>query len=326
MRELQERRILVVDDEANIVSAVQRELNSPPFVRYRYKVEGFTDPVRALDRAREQAFDAVISDFRMPAMDGLDFLKALSLIQPNCARLILSGQTDMAALIQMINETHIYRFIPKPWHDYYLKGSVAQALVYNAALAENNELASLALKHNIPLPPIDENAIDQLLIVDDDPGVLSSLTRTLSARTRNDDLFTTIRSEISHQHGPILREGSINVQATPSPRQAIEMAARTEFSCVIADFKMPEMNGIDLLQHFSDLQPDCQRILLSGQINENDLILAVDSAHIFAFIDKPWSDYELKACIALALLRRRILRENRLLAEMVRKSGHFADR
>ncbi|MFZ2855385.1 MAG: response regulator [Rhodocyclaceae bacterium] len=175
------------------------------------------------------------------------------------------------------------------------------------------------------LPPVDKSMIDQLLIVDDDPGVLSSLTRTLSFHSRSDDLFTKIRSEVFHRHGPILREGSINVQTTSSPCQAIKMAASTEFSCLIADFKMPEMNGIDLLQNFSALQPDYQRILLSGQINENDLILAVDSAHIFAFIDKPWSDYELKACLALALLRRRILRENLQLAEMVRKSEHFAD-
>lgn len=325
MKELQERRILVVDDEPNIVSAVQRELNSPPFVRYRYTVEGFTEPLRALERAKEQVFDAVISDYRMPAMDGLEFLKALSRIQPDCARIVLSGQTDIESLIQMVNETHIYRFLPKPWHDYYLKGSIAQALDYSAALIENNKLAGLALQHNIPIPPLEENDVEQLLIVDDDPGVLSSLSRVLTHHSRVDDLFTAIRSEVSSQHGPVLREGSLSVQVTPSPLYALKMAENVNFSCIIADYKMPEMNGIDLLQRFSDLQPDCQRILISGQISEENLILAVDSAHIFAFVDKPWSDFELKACIALALARRKMLRENRLLADMVRKSGHLGE-
>ena len=150
MKDLQERRILVLDDEPNIVSAVRRELNSPPFVRYRYAVEGFTDPLQALERARAQVFDAVISDYRMPGMDGIEFLKNLAHIQPNCARIVLSGQTDMQALIQMVNETHVYRFIPKPWHDYYLKGSVAQAIKFNSVVLENKQLL-LLLEHLVVL-------------------------------------------------------------------------------------------------------------------------------------------------------------------------------
>lgn len=320
----QHRRVLVVDDEPNIVSAVQRELNSPPFVRYSYTVEGHTDPAQALARAREQAFDAVISDYRMPGMDGVDFLKAFAALQPDCPRIVLSGQTDMDALIRMINETHIYRFIPKPWHDYYLKGSVAQALDHGGVLRENRRLAGLVRQHGIAVPPLAKQGIDQLLIVDDDPGVLSSLSRVLTRHSRVDDLFSAIRSEVAHSDGPVLEEGQLSVQVTPSPRHALLMAEDITFSCIIADYKMPEMNGIDLLQRFSELQPDCERLLISGQIGENDLIYAVDSAHIFAFIDKPWTDFELKASIALALTRRRMLQENRMLADMVRKSGQLA--
>ena len=97
---------------------MQRELSIPPLGRYTYETEGFTDPAAALERARSTHFDAVICDYRMPAMDGLEFLKALREIQPDCARLVLSGQTDMDGLVRLVNETHIYHFIPKPWHDY----------------------------------------------------------------------------------------------------------------------------------------------------------------------------------------------------------------
>src|ERR1035437_2487693 len=108
------RRILIVDDESAIANAVQRELSIPPLGHYSYETEGYTDPAQALERTRNVSFDAVICDYRMPGMDGLEFLKSLREIQPDCARLVLSGQTDMDALIRMVNETHIYHFIPKP--------------------------------------------------------------------------------------------------------------------------------------------------------------------------------------------------------------------
>lgn len=317
MDDRQQRRVLVLDDEPNIVSAVQRELNAPPFVRYRYIVEGHTDPLQALARARVQAFDAVVSDYRMPAMSGLEFLNALALIQPDCVRLVLSGQTDMDALVRMVNETHIYRFIPKPWHDYNLKSLLAQALDYGATLSENRRLAALAADRHIPLLPPDGDGIEQLLIVDDDPGLLASLSRVLTRRTRSDELFAALRAEAAAPRAPLLQEGRISVQVTPSARHALKMAGAIEYSCILADYRMPEMNGIELLQRFSGLQPDCARILISGGITAADLVAAVESAQIFAFVDKPWSDFDLKACIAQALARRRMLRENRLLAGMV---------
>jgi DNA-binding NtrC family response regulator len=315
------RQVLIVDDETAIINAVRRELATPPVGRYQYEVEGFSDPAQALKRAGEKRFDAVISDFRMPAMDGLDFLRAFDKIQPECARLVLSGQTDMDGLIKMINETHIYRFIPKPWHDYFLKSSLAQALDYSGAIAENKRLAALVRDQGIEVPPVDGN-IDHVLIVDDDPGVLASLSRMLTQRSRIDALFSTIRAEVAHHaDSAVLDEGRISVQITPSPLHALTMAKAVTFSCILADFRMPEMNGVELLQRFADEQPDCARMLISGQISQEQLISAVDLAHIFGFISKPWQDFELKSSIAQALAYRRLQLENRLLADLVIRAG-----
>lgn len=315
------RHILVVDDEPNIVSAVQRELASPPHGRYRYQVTGCTDPLQALAKAREQSFDAVISDYRMPDMDGLEFLKELTLLQPECARLVLSGQTDMATLIRMVNETHIYRFIPKPWHDYYLKSSLAQAIGYHQTLRQHRELAAVVRQRQISVPPLPEGNMEQILIVDHDPGVLGSLSRVLTHHSEVDDLYLAIRAEVAHTTTPVLQEGKISVQVTPSARHALELVKNNTFSCIIADRKMPEMDGVELLQRFADLQPDCFRILISNEICEGDLIQAIGGANIFAFIQKPWSDFELKNSIAQALAQRRMLLENRQLAEIVQQAG-----
>lgn len=317
------RRVLVVDDEPGIISAVRRELCTPPLGRYRYEVEGFPDAAQALARAAQEDFDAVISDYRMPAMSGLEFLKALAAAQPDCARLVLSGQTDMAALVKMINETHVFRFIPKPWHDYFLKSSVAQAIDFAGTLRENRRLAGFVRGRGIAVPPL-ADAPDEILIVDADRAGAEALTASLTTRSDTDELYAAIRAEVAHEPGGTLEVGKDRVCVAASGKEALRLAATKTFSCVLADFKLPDMGAIELLQRIADSQPDCARVLLGAHIAQDDLIAAVDVAHIFGFVARPWQDYELKACVAQALAHRRMAIENRLLADMVRKAGGTA--
>jgi DNA-binding NtrC family response regulator len=297
----------------------------PPLRRYSYETEGFTDPVLALERAQSASFDAAICDYRMPGMDGLEFLISLRRLQPDCARLVLSGQTDMEALTVMVNKAHIYHFIAKPWHDYYLKSLLARALDHSAAIVEHRRLASEVSRRNITVPDLVEGAIDRILIVDDDPLALSSLERVLARHAGTDDLFLAIRKEVNESAGTILDESRISVHTATSADQALTMAGEVEFACIVSDYKMPGMNGVDLLQKFEELQPDCARILISGVISQEDLIYAVTAAHIRGFIRKPWQGFELKSTIAQALAWRRIQLENRTLAAMVKAGTDHAE-
>jgi DNA-binding NtrC family response regulator len=139
-------RVLLVDDEPNILSALRRTLgaiNPAELQGQRLELECFTDPCEALARAATTPFDLAISDYRMPVMNGVEFLKALIEKQPQIARLTLSGYADLEAVIAAINETQIYRFIGKPWHDEDLRSAVLQALRHRALLLENQRLADL---------------------------------------------------------------------------------------------------------------------------------------------------------------------------------------
>ena len=111
---------------------------------YKLQTEVFTSPHEAIERARHTAFDLVLSDFRMPEMDGVAFLKEIRRIQPNAARMILSGYADLNGLIGAINEAQIYRFVSKPWNDYELVSAIAQALAYHDLALENQHLADEA--------------------------------------------------------------------------------------------------------------------------------------------------------------------------------------
>ena len=142
-------RIMLVDDEINILSALKRALLTIPIDDLdgdRPEIETFTSAREALSRMGSKHIDLIISDFRMPEMNGIEFLSAARELQPDAARLILSGQADLAVMIDAINRAQIYRFIGKPWHDYELRSAVTQALAARALVVENRQLADTVRK------------------------------------------------------------------------------------------------------------------------------------------------------------------------------------
>ncbi|MFC7420541.1 response regulator [Iodobacter arcticus] len=137
-------RILLVDDEANILSSLKRTLNAKDEfdgTSAAYDIHTFTDPRAALLASETKAFDLVISDYRMPDLDGVAFLTDFRYRQPDCIRIILSGMTDLAGLVLAINEVEIYRFLSKPWNDFELRSTVAGALRFQKVCIENQKLA-----------------------------------------------------------------------------------------------------------------------------------------------------------------------------------------
>lgn len=136
-------RLLLVDDEPNVLKALARQLRAvdrggDP----SYLIESFICPSEALSRASQHAFDLVISDYRMPGMDGVAFLAQLRAVQPYAARLLLSGQADLSALLGAINRAGVVRFLCKPWEHTELILAVETSLLERGLLLENQRLAN----------------------------------------------------------------------------------------------------------------------------------------------------------------------------------------
>jgi response regulator RpfG family c-di-GMP phosphodiesterase len=102
-------KVLFVDDDPNLLAALQRQ--------FRKSVEMDTAP-SGLDGLKviEQSgpFALVVSDMRMPVMDGIEFLKRVKALQPNTTRIMLTGNADQQTAIDAVNEGHIFRFLTKP--------------------------------------------------------------------------------------------------------------------------------------------------------------------------------------------------------------------
>ncbi len=138
-------KILLVDDEPMILKALVRLLQRTPCIcdgrLFRLDVITFTDPGMALDYVREHQVSLVVSDYRMPGMDGVNLLAAIKELQPEASRIIISGYADLNALVEAINRANIYRFIAKPWNDYELISTIGQALRHRQLMLENQALA-----------------------------------------------------------------------------------------------------------------------------------------------------------------------------------------
>jgi len=128
-------KILLVDDESNVLKAISRLLRD-------YDVTALTRPEDALLLARETRFDLVISDFKMPGMNGVEFLIHFMEIQPDSIRMILTGYADLESAQTAINEAGVYRFINKPWNNIEIINAVKSGLEHQRILLENTELAN----------------------------------------------------------------------------------------------------------------------------------------------------------------------------------------
>jgi translation initiation factor IF-2 len=91
-------------------------------------VEAFNDPIAALARAREAPFDVILSDYRMPQMDGITFLHAVKDSQEHAVRMILSASTEVETIMKAINDVEAFRYLTKPWHEDELIDQIKEAM------------------------------------------------------------------------------------------------------------------------------------------------------------------------------------------------------
>jgi two-component system NtrC family sensor kinase len=127
--------VLCVDDEKSILNSLRRVFLDEPW-DLRFAESG----PEGLALIEEHGADVVLSDYRMPGMNGVEFLKKVKEIHPDCVRVVLSGYADVATILSALNEGEIYRFVNKPWNDAELLESVHKALEHQRLRAKNKAL------------------------------------------------------------------------------------------------------------------------------------------------------------------------------------------
>ena len=128
-------KVLLVDDEEPILNSLRRLLRGQP-----YDVLLATSGAQALEIMAQQSIDLVMSDARMPNMDGATLLAHIHQLYPDTVRIMLTGYADPSAIIKAINEGQIHRYISKPWHDEEMLLILRQSLAYQHSERERLRL------------------------------------------------------------------------------------------------------------------------------------------------------------------------------------------
>ena len=144
--------VLCVDDEPNILSALRRLLRPAG-----YRVLVAESGAAGLAVLEGESVDLVISDMRMPEMDGAQFLERVRARWPDTLRLLLTGYSDVSAILAAINRGEIYRYITKPWDDNDILLVVRHALERRTLGLEKDRLEALTRRQNEELKALNES-------------------------------------------------------------------------------------------------------------------------------------------------------------------------
>lgn len=145
--------ILCVDDEKNVLRALERI-----FLDDDYGIHTAQGAEEGIEILRNLSpIQIVISDYRMPGTNGVDFLRDVCENWPHTVRIVLSGYADMAAVISAVNEGQIYKFIPKPWNDDEIRITISNALERYFLQQKNAQLAEELRSKNEELRAINQN-------------------------------------------------------------------------------------------------------------------------------------------------------------------------
>jgi Response regulator containing CheY-like receiver, AAA-type ATPase, and DNA-binding domains len=161
-------KVLFVDDEENILNALRRGLIDADYTCY-FANNG----IEALEIIKKSEISVIVTDMRMPKMDGLTLLKEVKAISPDTVKIVLSGYAQLQQILATINQVDIFKFITKPWNmDDDFRIIIDQALDYYNLRAENEKTKRLLEKRNTAYQNMIKTVEDKISIARNESNLI----------------------------------------------------------------------------------------------------------------------------------------------------------
>jgi DNA-binding NtrC family response regulator len=254
--------ILIVDDDPALLQAL------PEALRLRMNgvmVDVADSGAAALDRIAALDYDVIVTDIKMPGMDGLALLAEIRLRQPDTPTLMITGHGEHDLAVQALRGG-AYDFVQKPIDRDSFVASLYRAIRAHALVRRVKERQSALERCASELEQIAEKLGSEqacVLIVDDDPALLQALPEALR-----------------------LRMNGVTVDVADSAAAALDQIAARDYDAIVTDIKMPGMDGLALLAEIRGRQPDTPILMITGH-GEHDLAVQALRGGAYDFVQKP---------------------------------------
>jgi len=215
-------KILCVDDEDGVRQALSRLLHTDFDVLLAKDAE---EGLKTLHSHTDLCI--VLSDYRMPGQNGVEFLRQAKIINPIAVRAILSGQMDLRQMSEALNGAEIHRFILKPWENEYLRVQMLEALQTHRLLASREELRALSITD--PVTGLTNHRYFQ-----DQLRKLCEMKSLVSLIMIDVDHFKHFNDEYGHPQGDrLLQELSQILSTGRGPGEFVSRYGGEEFAVVL---------------------------------------------------------------------------------------------
>jgi serine/threonine-protein kinase len=243
--------VLFVDDEERIVNLLRM------MFRGDYDVLIATSGEEALKLLRERQVDVLVSDQRMPGMLGVDLLREAKTASPATIRLLLTGYSDLSAIVGSVNDGEVFRFLNKPWDNDIIRQTIADAVEACRASRMNSQMD--AAPTSILNAVAGEQA--EVLLLDDDVEGIHAMSQVLGEH---------------HQVVPV-----------SSVAAALSALETRNIGVIVTEARIGGMDMANFLRAVKRNHPVITTVMLTSHADAGDVIRMINRAQIYRFATKP---------------------------------------
>ncbi len=271
--------LLLVDDEERILRSLAM------LFRGHYELHHVTDPREALPIIERHRIHVIVSDQRMPQMRGADLLREVRARSPNTMRILLTGYSELDAVVASVNEGEIFRFIQKPWDAQEMRDTVRQASDISRALFEAGAYAPpaplITETGSFVAPPALAMQAEAVLVIDDD-----------------EEVYNTVRDVVGNSQ-PVVWANSLN--------RALEMLGQYSIGVVVSELVVGGESVTALLKMLKAEHPEVVAIVLTPFEDVSVFIGLINQGQVYRLLPKPVRKGAFSMSLASALRHHRAL-------------------
>ena len=259
--------VLCVDDEPNILRSLHWMLHK------EFDVMTAPDGLSGLEMLRKHDFDVIVSDQRMPGMMGSEFLREACKIAPRAMRILLTGYSDLQAILRSVNEGEVFRFVNKPWSNEDLTKTVADA-------------ATIARTQPAPVESAESETTcgASILLIDDDQEMIEMVRQAVSPDTQ-------------FRHASTLSEAVAILSAQP-------------VGVLMSETRVGRMDATPLVKLLKQRHPEIVSMVFTVNSDVDAIIKLINQGQIYRFIPKPVKPGFLKLMLSSAVKKHRELKRD----------------